>query len=166
MAKDGGLAAFAPAFFGLKSNRLVDRLVAEGGDYARLAGVRAPVRAMSSLLLLDQKPRTVTELAAALKMTHAGAIKASRLLVDAGLVERGTDPEDARRKPLALTAAGREAAIETRRFLDPVRAAYADLFEEIGVDVYAAVVALDAALDRKSFDARLADAAARIAREA
>lgn len=165
MADENGLSAFAPAFFGLACNRVVDRIVAEGGAYARRMGVSAPVRSMSCLLLLEQKPRPVTDLASALGMTHAGAIKASGALIEAGLVRRGSDPADRRRKPLALTAEGHAAARETRGFIEPVRLAYADLFEEIGTDVLAAIEALDAALDRKDFDQRLTEAAARIGKK-
>lgn len=159
MTDQDGLLAFAPAFFGLACDRLVDRIVAEGGAYAQRVGLSPPVRSMSSLMLLDQKPRTVTELAAALRMTHAGAIKAAGLLIDAGLVERTGDPSDRRRKVLSLTRAGQDAARETAEFLEMVRAVYASLFKEIGVDVYVAVGALEQALDRKSFDKRLEESA-------
>ncbi|MEQ8405368.1 MAG: MarR family transcriptional regulator [Oceanicaulis sp.] len=159
MTDRDGLLAFAPAFFGLACDRLVDRIVAEGGAYAQRAGLSPPVRSMSSLMLLDQKPRTVTELASALRMTHAGAIKAAGLLINAELVERTGDPADRRRKVLSLTPAGRNAARETALFLELVRAAYGTLFEEIGVDLYAAVAKLDKALDQKSFDQRLEEAA-------
>ncbi|MCR9130095.1 MAG: MarR family transcriptional regulator [Alphaproteobacteria bacterium] len=115
-------------------------------------------------MLLDQGAMTVTELAAALGMTHAGAIKASRQLIDAGLVERMADPGDRRRKPLGLTREGRKSAAEARRFIELARHAYVALFEEIGVDLYSAIQAMNAALDRQGFDQRLAEAAAQIAR--
>ena len=150
---------FAPAFFAQSSNRLVDRIVAEVATYTAKAGIKAPVRSMSSLILLDDRAYTVTELAAALGMSHAGAIKAVNALVKAQLVERGRDPDDKRRKPLTLTQAGRTAARETRALLEPTRAVYAQLFEEVGADLDAGVRAMHAALDRRSFAERLKDEA-------
>lgn len=158
MAADAPLRRYAPAFLGLMSNRLIDRIVEEGGRYAETSGVRAPVRFMSSLLLLADREQSVTELARALGMTHAGAIKAVQTLEKEGLAVRRDDPCDGRRKIIGLTEQGRSAAQEADAFMKRARAAYQTLFEEIGVDLYAAITAANAALDRADFGARLAAA--------
>ncbi|MEM1080362.1 MAG: MarR family transcriptional regulator [Pseudomonadota bacterium] len=153
------LAQFAPAFFGLSCARLVDQLVAEGAAYAEAAGVKAPVRSISSLMLLSEQALTVTELASALGISHVGAIKAIDGLIKADLVQRTQDPDDGRRKPLTLSKAGETAVEETRAFMEVARATYQALFEEIGTDAYRVISDLNEALDRRSFRLRLAEQA-------
>jgi len=43
--------------------------------------------------------------------------------------------------------------------MELARSVYADIFEEIGVDVFQAIRAMSDALDRRSFTQRLGDAA-------
>ena len=130
----------APGFIGLLLGRIVDRLVEEGAQPAREAGIAAPPRTFSMIMLLARASQTVTELAQRLGVTHAAVIKTERMLEKLGLVERGQDAGDARRKPLCLTAR--------------VSRVYAGLFDEIGVDLFAAARAFDAALDREGFAER------------
>jgi len=150
--------ALAPGFLGLLLGRLVDRLVEDGSGPADAAGIRAPLRTFSMMLLLDRADQSVTELARRLGVTHAAVIKTSRALDRLGFLARGDDPADARRKPLTLTDAGRAEAERIRRFMDRTNRVYAELFSEIGMDVFAAARAFDAALDRKDFAARFKEA--------
>jgi len=152
------VGAYAPAFLGLLANRVVERIVEEGARYAAQADVRTPVRAMSTMLALRAGPATVTELAQMLGVSHATAIKNTRTLAELGLVTRGVDKKDARRRPLSLTPQGEDAAREADRFMRRARTAYREIFAEIGADAYAALAAMEAALDRKGFDVRLREA--------
>ncbi|MEA1942725.1 MAG: MarR family transcriptional regulator [Pseudomonadota bacterium] len=146
----------APGFVGLLLGQIVDRLVEEGAEIAREAGIEAPVRTFSMIMLLSRDSRTVTELAQRLGVTHAGVIKTVRLLDGLGLVERGQDDGDARRKPLRLTARGEEQAGRIAAFMERANAVYAGLFEEIGADMFQLACAMDAALDREGFAERIA----------
>lgn len=146
----------APGFIGLLLGRIVDRLVEEGVQPAREAGIAAPPRTFSMIMLLARASQTVTELAQRLGVTHAAIIKTERTLEKLGLVERGQDDGDARRKPLCLTAQGRAEAARIADFMARVNRVYAELFDEIGVDLFAAARAFDAALDREGLAARLA----------
>lgn len=156
---DGPIERFAPAFVGLLANRVSDLLVAQGGAYLSERGQPAPPRAMSTLLTLRAGPRSVTEIASTLGVSHPAVIKIMRDLARRGLVERARDPNDARRKPWRLTGSGETAASETERFIAVAQRAYRRLFEEIGVDLHAALVEMEAALRRTGFDARLREAA-------
>jgi DNA-binding MarR family transcriptional regulator len=70
---------------------------------------------LSVLKRLDREgPRTVAELARADKITHQSVAAVAAILAEHGFVERSADPADARRRVLAVTAAGR-AVIATRR---------------------------------------------------
>ena len=146
----------APGFVGLLLGQIVDRLVEEGAAVAREAGIEAPVRTFSMIMLLSRDSRTVTELAQRLGVTHAGVIKTEKLLGGLGLVERGQDDGDARRKPLRLTAKGRAEAERIAAFMARANRVYAGLFEEIGADMFQLACAMDAALDREGFAERIA----------
>lgn len=146
----------APGFLGLLLGQIVDRLVEEGSPSAREAGIAAPVRSFSLISLLARAELSVTEIAPRLGVTHAAVIKTVRALERLGLVERGQDPSDARRKPLRLSGAGREEAGRITRYMARASAVYLSMFEEIGVDLFAAARAFDAALDRENFGDRIA----------
>lgn len=146
----------APGFVGLLLGQIVDRLVEEGAEVAREAGIEAPVRTFSMIMLLSRDSRTVTELAQRLGVTHAGVIKTEKLLSGLGLVQRGQDDGDARRKPLRLTARGEEQAGRIAAFMERANRVYAGLFEEIGADMFQLACAMDAALDREGFAERIA----------
>jgi len=144
----------APGFMGLLLGQLVDRLVEAGNGPADAAGIRAPVRAFSMLTLLADGDQSVTELAKRLGVTHAAVIKTARALDRLGFLGRGDDPADARRKPLGLTADGRREAALIATYMARVSAVYRDVFEESGVDLFAAACAFEGALQRESFAAR------------
>ncbi|WP_203291944.1 MarR family winged helix-turn-helix transcriptional regulator [Maricaulis parjimensis] len=147
----------APGFLGLLLGQIVDRLVEEGGPSAERAGIRAPLRAFSFISLLSRADLTVTEIAPRLGVTHAGVIKTEKTLEKLGFVERGQNPDDARRKPLRLTDAGREEAERIAVYMDRACAVYREMFAETGMDLFAAARAFEEALDRKGFDARMGD---------
>ena len=146
--------AMAPGFLGLLLARIVDRLVEGGTEPAAAFGIRTPVRAFSLIMLLAHAHQSVTELAARLGVTHAAVIKTAKLLEDMDLLGRGEDPADARRKPLRLTVAGRAEAERVARYMQRTNQVYASIFAEIGVDLFAAAQAFDAALVREGFAAR------------
>lgn len=145
----------APGFLGLLLGRLVDRLVEDGSGPAEAAGIRAPVRTFSMIMLLDRADQSVTELARRLGVTHAAVIKTSRALGSLGFLARGEDAADARRKPLRLTLAGRAEAARIESYMARVGKVYADLFEEIEGDLFTVAQAFDAALDRDGFASRM-----------
>ena len=145
---------FSPAFFALLAIRVTDLIEADGGLLMRRLGFALPPRSVSALLLLADGPLSVTEIAQQVGMTHAAVIKNVKKLLDLGLAERGEDEHDARRKPLHLTAAGVEQAEAAKRFMQEAGNVYQGLFDEIGVDMFDAMVRLEQALKRQSFAAR------------
>lgn len=145
----------APGFMGLLLGQLVDRLVEEGGPSAQRAGIRAPLRTFSMISLLARKDLTVTEIAPLLGVTHAGVIKTEKALEKLGFVDRGQDPDDARRKPLRLTGAGRDEARRISVYMARASAVYQAIFAETGLNLFEAARAFEAALDRQEFDARM-----------
>lgn len=65
---------------------------------------------------LADRPLSLVELAARLGVSSQGALKIAAEMVDRGYVERQDDAEDKRVRRLLLTARGRAALREARRF--------------------------------------------------
>src|SRR4051794_31470167 len=83
---------------------------AVGSAMARAAGLDAT--GVSALLLVQAHPGlSITELAAALDLTHSGAVRTLERLVDRDLVRRAAGP-DRRTRGLYLTGAGEGGAQE------------------------------------------------------
>lgn len=148
----------APAFLAFQMTQLTDRITSAGTRFTSRLGLDLPVYTMSTIMVLRRHPATVTEIAAALNVSHVAGIKSTKALIARGLVMRTDDPEDGRRKPLSLTEAGSEVAPEVEAILEKAQAAYHELFDEIGINLHDAVVKMNIALNRKSFDDRLVEA--------
>ena len=106
-------------------------------------------------LLAEASPRSVTELAASLRLTHPAMIKIARGMIEAGWVAEQRDPADARRRLLSLTEKGRAAAGELEQIWTSLAAAQQELFEDAGVDVLEVLGGVDRALDRQSLAERV-----------
>ena len=66
--------------------------------------------------MLEKRELSLREVAAGLGITPQGALKVVNDMVDKGYVVRSEHEADARIKPLGLTARGRAAVAEARRF--------------------------------------------------
>lgn len=146
---------YAPAFFGRLATHVIDRIVEGGVPVAEEQGIIAPVRTFSTMTLLNHGALGVTDIAQALGITHAAVIKYIRTLSELGLVERGRDKQNARRRPVFLTDKGRAQARLIDRYMRRIGEVYEELFEEIGIDVYEGIRRMNDALDRRDFGKRL-----------
>jgi DNA-binding MarR family transcriptional regulator len=143
--------------FAHRLRRLSESLVEACGAWLPEAGVTAPPKAGSTLLLLAASgPLTVTEIATRLRLTHPLIVKLTRELEGLGLVSVEQDPADGRRRPVSLTPAGRRQADRLAEVNRALAAAYGELFAEAGADAFAAIERVEAALARRDFGARLA----------
>ena len=123
--------------------------------------LEAPARSASTLLLLREfGPMGITEIGFRLRLSHPMIIKLARALEAAGLVEDKRDPQDQRRRLVALTPAGREQADRAVNFNAVLAMAFEDIFAEAGADLLAAVEGFEAAAGRRSIAARIEAAAA------
>jgi len=91
-------------------------------------------------------PQSITELAESLQLSHQLASQRVRWLVGEGFVSIERGAQDRRRRIVTLTAEGSAEAEKLQEFLPVLEAAYADLFDEIGLDVHGAVLGATAAL--------------------
>jgi DNA-binding MarR family transcriptional regulator len=152
------LGDLRPGFVAHLAERLVDAICTETQRFADTVGIVAPVKTHSALLyLLIRGPASLVEIARSDDQSHQ--LVASRLapLEAMGLIERFADPDDQRRKPYKLTAAGRDEAAKVRAAIAAHAKAQRELARETGLDL---VALLDQALALQA-DIRLS---ARIAR--
>lgn len=148
---------YAPAFFGRMVTHVIDRIVEGGAPIAEEQAIVAPVRTFSTMTLLNHGALGVTEIAQALGITHAAVIKYIRTLSDLGLVERGRDKQNARRRPIFLTETGKAQAKLIDLYMRRIAEVYTQIFEEIGIDVYEGVRRMNDALDKRDFGQRMKD---------
>jgi DNA-binding MarR family transcriptional regulator len=119
-------------------------------------GVTAPARSLSTLLLLEREgPLGVTEIAARLRLSHPLMIKLVAGLEAEGLVAPQKDPDDARRRPIALTSAGRSQVKQVQHALLVLDRAYADLGKEVGADLLTLIERVESASLEEPFGDRL-----------
>ena len=133
------------------------------GSAAALAGrgFQSPARSGSTLLLLRANgPTGITEIAYRLRLSHPLIIKLAAALAEAGLVEDAADPRDSRRRLIALTARGEAEADRLADYSAGIARVFAAMFEEAGIDLYAALEGFEAAAERRPIAARIADALA------
>lgn len=147
------------AFLAHRLRRASDLLVDGAGAWLAEGGMTAPPRALSTLLLLQREgPLTVTGVAERLRVSHPLMIKLLRGLEQQGLVRARRDRADARRRPISLTAKGRQEAELAGAATQALARAYGRLFEETGVDLLDALARLERACAERPFEQRLSDA--------
>jgi DNA-binding MarR family transcriptional regulator len=146
--------------FAHRLRRLSESLVEGGRQWLPYAGVTAPPKAGSTLLLLAAAgPLSVTEIATRLRLTHPLIIKLTRELSELGLVRIEQDARDGRRRPVSLTAEGLWQAALLKDVNRRLAVVYQQIFEQAGVDGFAAVVAIERVLADRDFLQHLAETA-------
>ena len=142
--------------------RASELLVDAYGRWLAEVGPDVPPRALSTLMLLHEEgPQGVTQIARRLRFTHPLLVALTRSLEARGLVAARTDPADARRRLLELTPAGEAAARQIAARLRTLDAFYSRLFDEIGVDLLDALERLERAARERPLLDRIREAEAR-----
>lgn len=151
------VTSLGAAFTAHRMRRLSDSFVESCGAWIAQQGVRAPPRSVSTLrLLASEAPLAVTEIAEKIRLSHPFIIRTLAELEQLGLVKITPDSKDRRRRLVRLTPDGVREATLVERTAAPIAAAYASLFEDSGIDLPAALTALEAAHRQQSLAERLA----------
>lgn len=139
------------AAFAMRMDQLFTNLYEQMEDGLEFRGLKLRGTVTGTVqTLYHAGPKSVSALAAEMKLSHQLATQRVKLLVDQGFAQIDPDPDDKRRKLVSLTDAGRLQGEKLQAFLPELMAAYDDLFAEIGVDMHAAVLAATKALQKRS----------------
>src|SRR6185295_3856052 len=126
-------------FMAHRLRRLSEMILEGSSAVLRGAGLEGPARAGSTLLLLRENgPTSITEIAYRLRLSHPLIIKLAAALAAAGLVRDESDPADSRRL-IALTEKGAAEAIRIEHVSAALGRTFAAMFAEAGADLYAAL---------------------------
>lgn len=135
---------------GARLRRISERIDREAGRIYADSGIAFEQRWMAPLRLLSlHGPLSVSEIAAALGITHVSVSQARLSLQEARLIAWTPDPDDARSRKLHLTATGRRMVARLAPLWNALMAAAIELDAEAGGTV-AALERLDRALERRS----------------
>jgi MarR family transcriptional regulator, organic hydroperoxide resistance regulator len=144
------------AAIGARLRRISERIDQETGQIYRQLHVKFEQRWYGPFNQIRlHEPIGVSEIAGRLGITHAAASQSCSSLLNAGLIAVTTDPQDARRRPLLVTAAGQSLA----QTMDPIWIKLDTVSQQLAAEACGLLVALEGlekALDRQSIGQRLA----------
>lgn len=147
-----------PTFLGLQAYQLLNTIDFQGTELLEKHGINLPSRAVSTMMyLLKMKQVTVTGLAQFLGMSHQLVGHRIKDLKTHGLLAEQKDPADLRRTLIVLTKPGENLARQIEQLNKEVESVYLALFEEIGVDLFEALITARQALVEKSLGMRVAE---------
>lgn len=112
--------------------------------------------------LLDQESCTISQIAERAGITQPAATQTIALMLKAGLITAETGTEDGRQKLIRLSAQGRQLVPQLRLCWQATQAAAASLEADMPAPLSATLAAALAALDKKSYGMRIAEARARL----
>ena len=151
--------AFSDAFFGYRIGRVYDLIVEQADEYLFEYGLSIPSRTISTLLIIDESENvSIADVTNALQHPHQLVAQRVELLEELGLVTRGADPYDGRRKILQLTVKGEKEAALLKRSLRDAISALDVLFCELGADINVLMRAMLKSLQERSLNERVQDA--------
>lgn len=150
------IAALGEAFLARRLRRLSDAFVDDIQTFLQGSGITCPARCLSTILLIADAPGLgIVQVARQAQLSHPLVIDLLSNLENLRLVHFVPDEKDRRRRLVFLTPEG-QAEVSRLRDAEPVvRAAYAELSREVGVDLWHLTDALDTALARRGFFQRL-----------
>lgn len=147
-----------PTFLGLHAYQLLSIIDFQGTELLAKHGIDLPSRTVSTMMhLLKKKRITVTGLAHFLGMSHQLVGHRIKDLKARGLVAERRDPGDLRRTLVVLTKSGEDLARQIEQLNREVESVYLELFEEIGVDLFEALIKAKQCLIEKSLGMRIAE---------
>lgn len=145
-----------PGYLNLVVRRVGQRLAAAGDAYMRQTGVATSATSTSVIAFVARNDRAaIASIAQALGYSHQAVAKAVETMERAGLMQSSGTTEDLRKRLLSLTRKGRQEAEMVEAVAARAATVFAEVFDEIGVDLFKALRAFESALDRRPLVGRL-----------
>jgi DNA-binding MarR family transcriptional regulator len=134
------------AFLAHRLKRASETILEGSTEALRRHGFGSPARSGSTLLLLRENgPSGITEIAWRLRLSHPLIIKLAAAMAAAGLVRDERDPVDHRRRLIALTEKGLAEAERIDAFSRALERTFAAMFVEAEADLFDALERFEAA---------------------
>ncbi len=144
------------AAFALRVKQLADRLYDQMADALVDRGLRIASKTMGIVqLLYSEGPQSQADIAASLRYSHQLTAQRLSWLYKHGFAVTEPDPHDKRRHLITLTQAGIHEGETLQKFLPDLIAAYETLFDEIDLNLDAAIQKADAALAETALRTRM-----------
>ena len=116
--------------------RILDHLLEAQAQVYAQEDIHFEPRWTSTFLLLEEEgPLGVTEIARRLQYTHPGIIKFTNGMIAADLIIQLDDPQDERRRLLQLSPRGKRLAPRLHRIWGALREAQSEIFKQAGCEV-------------------------------
>lgn len=158
---------FGPAVLGPQLLRLLNIIIDDSTVALRDKNTDLPSHLSSTLLVLDRVGACgKVDIARELGVTHQLTTHRIGLLKELKLVTEKSDPRDRRRTIITLSRAGRSRVHVLNGICADLEKVYAELFSELGVDLFSTVIRARKALETKSLHVRIAEQARATSRRA
>ena len=143
-------------YLNLVLRRVSQRIATEGDAYMRQTGVATSATSTAILAYVERNERTsIADIAQALGYSHQAVAQAVETLERGGLMQSSVAVEDLRKRLLSLTNVGRREFEKVEAVADRAAIVFAEVFDEIGVDLFKTLRAFEVALDRRPLVGRL-----------
>lgn len=147
---------YRAAFLAGMAGRLRDQICFEAEEIFQSHTMSTPVSDVSFMLFLNENgPSSIADIARAQDYSHQRVTLRINGLEKLELVKKVADPDDQRRKSIALTAKGNQEMEFMERMYTQTSVAIEDLFNEVGVDLMEKIDEVLSALKRKPLVDRL-----------
>lgn len=143
------------AYLGRHAHTLILKSSAQVAEVYADRGITIPVATSSTLQYLFEHPgSSLSDISRSFDWPHQLAAQRADKLIRLNLIEKHRDPHDGRRWIFVLTRRGRDQAERLVQCMEDTATVYAELFDEIGVDLADALIRAVDALERTSLQER------------
>ena len=143
-------------YLNLVVRRLSQRISAAGDAYMRQTGLTISATSTAILGYVARHDQAaIVDVAHALGYSHQAVAKAVVAMEKLGLMQTSATADDLRKRLISLTPKGRREHEVIEAVAARAAAVFAEMFEEIGVDVFKALRDFETALDRRPLVGRM-----------
>ena len=140
---------------GSRLKRLSEQLAQEVAEVYKGNGIEFEPRWFPVFsYIANRGSASITAIADGVGITHPAVNQMAQELLASGLIEQADDPQDKRRRLLALSNEGRATYERLKPAWKVLHASVSDAMSECGIDLVNALAILERALDRQSLTSR------------
>ena len=100
--------------------------------------------------LIQEGPHAVTDIATSIGLSHPAVLQFAQEMIEVGLLASYRDPQDRRKRVLALTAAGKQLKPQFVDYLREADDLMASVFAVAGIEIDAVLTKVEQSLARRA----------------